>query len=117
DPDAGSRLGFWIVGAVVLAAGLSLALRSFAAQVRAEWLPAIAPMAIYAGGLLLPGGLLYPTLVPPHVTVHTASSPHSSLLFLIIGGGIFIPLTLTYQTYGYIVFRGKVSGTREATSA
>jgi len=116
-PGAGSRLGVWIVGAVVLAAGLSLALRSFAAQVRAEWLPAIATLAIYAGGLLLAGGLLYPTLLPPHITVHNASSPHSSLLFLIIGVGIFIPIILTYQTYGYIVFRGKVGGTREATSA
>jgi cytochrome bd ubiquinol oxidase subunit II len=116
-PGAGSRLGVWIVGAVVLAAGLGLALLSFAAQVRAEWLPAIATLAIYAGGLLLAGGLLYPTLVPPHVTVHTASSPHSSLLFLIIGVGIFVPIILIYQTYGYIVFRGKVGRTREATSA
>jgi cytochrome bd ubiquinol oxidase subunit II len=101
----------------VLAAGLGLALRSFTAQVRAEWLPAIATLAIYAGGLLLAGGLLYPTLVPPHITVHSASSPHSSLLFLIIGVGIFIPIILTYQMYGYVVFRGKVGGTREATSA
>ena len=116
-PGAGSRLGVWIVGAVVLAAGLGLALLSFAAQVRAEWLPAVATLAIYAGGLLLAGGLLYPTLVPPHVTVHAASSPHSSLLFLIIGVGIFVPIILIYQTYGYIVFRGKVGGTRGATSA
>jgi cytochrome bd-type quinol oxidase subunit 2 len=31
--------------------------------------------------------------------------------------GIFIPIILLYQTCGYIVFRGKVGGTREATSA
>ena len=41
--------------------------------------------AIYAGGLLIAGGLLYPTLVPPHITVHGAASPHTSLLFLTIG--------------------------------
>jgi cytochrome d ubiquinol oxidase subunit II len=116
-PGAGSRLPVWIAGALVLAAGLGLALRSFAAQVRNEWLPALATLAVYAGGLLLAGGLLYPTLVPPRVTVHAAASPHSSLLFLMIGLGLFVPIILTYQTYGYIVFRGKVAAGREATSS
>lgn len=116
-PGAGSRLPVWIAGALVLAAGLGLALRSFAAQVRNEWLPALATLAVYAGGLLLGGGLLYPTLVPPRVTVHAAASPHSSLLFLMIGLGVFVPIILTYQTYGYIVFRGKVVAREEATSS
>jgi cytochrome d ubiquinol oxidase subunit II len=116
-PGAGSRLPVWILGALVLAAGLGLALRSFAAQVRNEWLPALATLAVYAGGLLLAGGLLYPTLVPPRVTVHAAASPHSSLLFLMIGLGVFVPIILTYQTYGYIVFRGKVGAREEATSS
>jgi cytochrome d ubiquinol oxidase subunit II len=116
-PGAGSRLPVWIAGALVLAAGLGLALRSFAAQVRNEWLPALATLAVYAGGLLLAGGLLYPTLVPPRVTVHAAASPHSSLLFLMIGLGVFVPIILTYQTYGYIVFRGKVGAREEATSS
>jgi cytochrome d ubiquinol oxidase subunit II len=116
-PGAGSRLPVWIAGALVLAAGLGLALRSFAAQVRNEWLPALAMLAVYAGGLLLAGGLLYPTLVPPRVTVHAAASPHSSLLFLMIGLGVFVPIILTYQTYGYIVFRGKVAAREEAMSS
>jgi cytochrome d ubiquinol oxidase subunit II len=116
-PGAGSRLPVWIAGALVLAAGLGLALGSFAAQVRNEWLPALATLAVYAGGLLLAGGLLYPTLVPPRVTVHAAASPHSSLPFLMIGLGVFVPIILTYQTYGYIVFRGKVVAREEATSS
>lgn len=116
-PGAASRLPVWIAGALVLAAGLGLALRSFAAPVRTEWLPALATLAIYAGGLLLAGGLLYPTLVPPRVTVHAAASPHSSLLFLMIGLGVFVPIILTYQGYGYVAFRGKVGARREATSS
>jgi cytochrome d ubiquinol oxidase subunit II len=116
-PGAGSRLPIWIAGALVLAAGLGLALRSFAAQVRNEWLPALTTLAVYAGGLLLAGGLLYPTLVPPRVTVHAAASPHSSLLFLMIGLGVFVPIILTYQTYGYTVFRGKVVAREEAMSS
>ena len=115
-PGAGSRLPVWIIGALVLSAGIGTALRAFATPVRAAWLPAVATLAVYAGGLLLAGGLLYPTLVPPHVTVHAAASPHSSLLFLIIGVGVFVPIILTYQAYGYVVFRGKVGARGEEAS-
>jgi len=45
--------------------------------------------------------------------VHSAASPHSSLLFLTIGVGLIIPVILAYQTLGYWVFRGKI--TEEAT--
>jgi cytochrome d ubiquinol oxidase subunit II len=113
---AASRLPVWIAGAIVLATGLAVVLRSFAAPVRTEWLPAAATLAVYAGGLLLAGGLLYPTLVPPRITVHAAASPHSSLLFLIIGVGVFVPIILIYQAYGYVVFRGKVPDRSEATA-
>jgi len=115
-PGDGSRLPVWIAGAVLLAAALGVALRSFAAKVRADWLPAAAILAVYAGGLLLACGLLYPTLVPPSATVHAAASPHSSLLFVLIGVGIFVPIILIYQTYAYIVFRGKVGPAEEATA-
>jgi cytochrome d ubiquinol oxidase subunit II len=109
-PGAAARLPIWIVGAVLLAAGLAFALRSFRSDPsggRSDRAPVLATLAVYAGGLLVAGGLLYPTLVPPNVTVHGAASPHSSLLFLMIGVGVVIPIILTYQAYGYWVFRGK----------
>jgi cytochrome d ubiquinol oxidase subunit II len=102
----------WIVGAAVLAAGLAFALRSFRLDPRggrSDWAPVFAALAVYAGGLLLPGGLLYPTLVAPHITVHAAASPHTALLFEVIAVGVIIPIVLTYQTYAYWVFRGKVN--------
>jgi cytochrome bd ubiquinol oxidase subunit II len=104
DPTAVARLPIWIVGAVVLAAGVAFALRSFRSHPRggrSDRAPVFATLAVYAGGLLVAGGLLYPTLVPPDITVHAAASPHSSLLFLIVGVGIVVPIILTYQTYGY----------------
>jgi len=76
-----------------------------------------ATLAIYGGGLLLAGGLLYPTLVPPDITVHAAASPHSSLLFLMIGVGLVLPVVLAYQAFGYWVFRGKLTRKQEATTA
>lgn len=120
DPGAAARLPIWIAGAVVLAAGLVFALRSFASDPRgrrSDRAPAFATLAVYAGGLLVAGGLLYPRVVPPDVTVHAAASPHSTLLFLTIGTGVLIPIVLTYQAYAYWVFRGKVDIKQEATNA
>jgi cytochrome bd ubiquinol oxidase subunit II len=119
-PGESARLPVWIAGAAVLASGLVLALRSFSGAPRArgsDRTPWIATLAVYAGGLLTAAGLLYPTLVPPDITVHDAASPHSSLLFLMIGVGVVIPIILTYQAYGYWVFRGKLNRHQEATTA
>jgi cytochrome d ubiquinol oxidase subunit II len=120
DPDATARLPIWIVGAVVLAAGLAVALRSFRGDPqggRSDRAPAFATLAVYGGGLLVAGGLLYPTLVPPDITVHAAASPHSSLLFLTVGVGVVIPIILAYQAYGYWVFRGKFNLEKEPSTA
>jgi cytochrome bd ubiquinol oxidase subunit II len=119
-PGAAARLEIWIIGAVLLAAGLAFALRSFRSHPsdgRTDRTPVFATLAVYAGGLLVAAGLLYPTLVPPDITVHSAASPHSSLLFLTIGVGIVIPIILTYQAYGYWVFRGKLNRHQEARTA
>jgi cytochrome d ubiquinol oxidase subunit II len=119
-PGESARLPIWIAGAAVLASGLVLALRSFSGAPRArrsDRTPWIATLAVYGGGLLVAAGLLYPTLVPPDITVHTAASPHSSLLFLTIGVGVVIPIILTYQAYGYWVFRGKLKRHEGATTA
>jgi cytochrome d ubiquinol oxidase subunit II len=114
DAGAAARLPIWIAGAAVLAAGLAFALRSFSGSARA---PVLATLAIYAGGLLLAGGLLYPRLVPPDITVHGAASPHTTLLFITIALAVLFPLLLAYQAYAYWVFRGKVDVEQEARAA
>jgi cytochrome d ubiquinol oxidase subunit II len=110
-PDATARLPIWITGAAVLAGGLVVALRSFTGDPhgrRSDRAPVLSTLAVYAGGLVLAGGLLYPTLIPPSVTVHGAASPHTTLLFLIIGVGVCIPIIVAYQAYAYWIFRGKL---------
>jgi cytochrome bd ubiquinol oxidase subunit II len=119
-PGATARLPIWICGAALLAAGLAFAWRAFRSDPlggRSDRLPAFATLAVYGGGLLVAGGLLYPTLVPPDITVHSAASPHSSLLFLTIGVGLVVPIVLTYQAFGYWVFRGKLTRKQEARTA
>jgi cytochrome d ubiquinol oxidase subunit II len=118
-PGAATRLPIWITGAAVLAGGLVLALRAFAGDPharRAGRAEVLATLAVYAGGLVLAGGLLYPALIPPSITVHDAASPHTTLLFLIIGVGVCIPVILAYQAYAYWIFRGKLYVKQEATT-
>jgi cytochrome bd ubiquinol oxidase subunit II len=117
-PGAADRTPIWIAGALVLIAGLGAVFRALdPGRMDSGWRPVYAMLAVYAGGLLIAGGLLYPVLVPPSITVHNAASPHSSLLFLTIGVGIFIPIILAYQSYGYWVFRGRLGNRQQEVSA
>jgi cytochrome d ubiquinol oxidase subunit II len=119
-PGDPARLPIWTTGAGVLAVGLVLAGRAFSGDPharRSDRAPVLSTLAVYGGGLLLAGGLLYPTLVPPSITVHSAASPHTTLLFLIIGVGVCIPIILTYQAYAYWVFRGELPVKQETTTS
>ena len=49
-----------------------------------------------------------PYIVPRAITIHEAAAPDSSLIFMLVGAAILIPLILAYTAYSYWVFRGKV---------
>jgi len=49
-----------------------------------------------------------PYIVPRAVTIHEAAAPDSSLLFMLVGAVILLPMILAYTAYTYWVFRGKV---------
>jgi cytochrome d ubiquinol oxidase subunit II len=51
---------------------------------------------------------LFPLIVPPSLTIWQAAAPRESLLFLLVGAVVLIPIILTYTGYAYWVFRGKV---------
>ncbi len=56
------------------------------------------------------GGLavsLYPYLVPPTVTALDGASSSKTLIFMLAGVGILIPIMMVYNGYQYLVFRGK----------
>jgi cytochrome d ubiquinol oxidase subunit II len=50
----------------------------------------------------------YPFIVPPTLTIEEAAAPDDSLVFLLVGALILLPLILGYTAYAYWVFRGKV---------
>ncbi|MCC8404040.1 cytochrome d ubiquinol oxidase subunit II [Paraburkholderia sp. MMS20-SJTN17] len=94
----------WVpVLVVLLAIGL---FRSLSA--RRHLLPLVFSYGIFVlcyAGLLIS---LYPYLVPPSISFRDAAAPHDSLLFLLVGAAITIPMILAYTLYGYSVFKGKM---------
>jgi len=51
---------------------------------------------------------LTPYVVPRAITIHEAAAPDSSLLFMLVGALIMLPLILGYTGYSYWIFRGKI---------
>ena len=51
---------------------------------------------------------LFPLIVPPSITIWQAAGPPKSLLFLLVGASVLVPMVLAYTVYAYWVFRGKV---------
>jgi cytochrome bd ubiquinol oxidase subunit II len=53
--------------------------------------------------------LLWPNIVPPHVSIYKAAAPAYGHTILLIGSIIVIPVILSYLLYSYKVFKGKVN--------
>ncbi|MBL1376530.1 cytochrome d ubiquinol oxidase subunit II [Zobellella iuensis] len=56
---------------------------------------------------------LFPYLIPHQMTLWDARAPDSSLLFLLPGIFIFLPLICAYTLWGYRIFSGKVEDFEE----
>src|SRR5690606_8557610 len=88
---------------IIVAAGLALSLKR-----RYERLPFLLALALFAVSMTGLGISIYPDVVPGAVHIHEAAAPESSLIFMLVGAGILIPIILIYTGYAYWVFRGKV---------
>jgi cytochrome d ubiquinol oxidase subunit II len=75
---------------------------------RMDHRPFLAALAIF---LLCYAGIgisFYPYILPPALTIEAAAAPEDSMIFLLVGAAVLIPLILGYTAYAYWVFRGKV---------
>jgi len=52
---------------------------------------------------------IFPYLVPRQITIWDAAAPDNSLIFLLVGAVILLPIIFAYTGYTYWVFRGKVN--------
>ena len=51
---------------------------------------------------------IWPAIIPPDVSIWTASAPAQSQGFALVGALVIIPIILMYTAWSYYVFRGKV---------
>jgi len=79
-------------------------------QTRNETFPFFCAILIFISAYLGLETAIYPYAVLPRVTVFEAAAQRESLIFMLWGVAIVIPVVLGYTVYSYWVFRGKVAG-------
>lgn len=72
---------------------------------RRPFLSAVAIFVLCFAGI---GISFFPFIVPPELTIEDAAAPDDSLIFLLVGAAILVPVILAYTAYSYWLFRGKV---------
>ena len=68
----------------------------------------LASLGLFAISFSGIGFTFYPYIVPPSLLISETAAPDSSLLFMLIGAAILLPLILAYTAYSYWVFRGRI---------
>jgi cytochrome d ubiquinol oxidase subunit II len=91
---------------IAVAAVSVLLLRGLAT--RQDNQPFFLSLALFALSYVGLGISMWPFIVPPSFTIWQAAAPRSSLVFLLFGVAVLIPLILGYTAWAYWVFRGKV---------
>lgn len=75
---------------------------------RHESLPFLLSLGLFALSMAGLGISVFPDIVPGAVSIHEAAAPEASLVFMLVGAGILIPVILAYTAWSYWIFRGKV---------
>ena len=75
---------------------------------RAELLPFLFAVALFAMGYLGLAVSLWPKIVPPAISLWDAAASPRAQAFLLIGTLFLLPVILGYTAWSYWVFRGKV---------
>ncbi|WP_207100247.1 cytochrome d ubiquinol oxidase subunit II [Paracoccus shandongensis] len=90
---------------LLIAVGTVLLFRSLAQ--RHERAPFLLTLALFLLCFVGLGVSIFPDIVPGAITIAQAAAPESSLIFVLVGAAVLIPLILAYTAWSYWVFRGK----------
>jgi cytochrome d ubiquinol oxidase subunit II len=83
-----------------------LLLRSLANK--QDYRPCFVTLALFGLSYAGLGISMWPYIVPRSITIWQAASPENSLIFMLFGVAVLVPMILGYTTWAYYVFRGKV---------
>ena len=81
---------------------------AFGLSKRRDNLPFLATIGIFLLCFIGLGIGITPYIVPRAITIAEAAAPDKSLMFMLVGALILLPMILAYTAYSYWVFRGKV---------
>jgi cytochrome d ubiquinol oxidase subunit II len=113
SPQISERWFSWPNIALLSPAPLFTAVCAFALWRSLRARRAIAPfllaMALFFLGYSGLAISIWPSLVPPSITIWNAASPPESQLFLLIGVLFLLPIIVGYTAFSYWIFRGKVA--------
>lgn len=102
---------YWIFSGALMVGVGSMALFVVALFQRRVWLPLVGMLGWVIGVYVLGLCLVFPLIAPPAVDIVGASVSPLSQTFVLVGFGLFVPLTLAYSTYSFWIFKGKVQRT------
>lgn len=80
----------------------------FSLRRRFERAPFFLALGLFGLSMVGLGISIYPNVVPGAISIHQAAAPDSSLVFMLVGAVILVPVVLAYTAYSYWVFRGKL---------
>ncbi|WP_395713030.1 cytochrome d ubiquinol oxidase subunit II [Reyranella sp.] len=69
--------------------------------------PFLMALAVFTLTLAGLGISLFPYVVPPKISIWDAAAPTASLIFMLPGALVMVPIIMAYTAYSYWVFRGK----------
>lgn len=99
--------------AAALFVGLFIALRSLPdREDRWGWLPFAGTVGIFGLGFIGLAYSFYPYVVPDRVTIHEAASAPESLIIVLVGVVLVVPVIIGYSIFAYRVFGGKATDLR-----
>ena len=84
-----------------------------ALQQRQEVTPFVWTTLIFLFSFIGLASTWFPYIIPQYVTIDQAAASINTLVFMLIGVGMLIPVMITYNIYQYIVFRGKIGVNEE----
>lgn len=70
--------------------------------------PFLAALGVFVLSFAGLGISFYPYIIPGVLTIREAAAPESSLMFLLVGAVVLLPMILAYTAYAYWVFSGKI---------
>jgi cytochrome d ubiquinol oxidase subunit II len=115
-PEALLLLPLPLTSAVVLA-GLWVALRALpempaAALERLDWAPFAGAAALFTLGFAGFAYSFFPWVIPGRLTIYEAASAPESLIIILVGACVVLPVIIAYSILAFTVFRGKAEALR-----